>query len=112
MKIGVVGLGSMGYGIASSLLRSGHQVVGADVNPEAVTRFRAEGGLQEDITSAAADLNALAVVVLNAAQAEDVLFGHQGLVDKLSQGSVVILCVTVAPAYARSAAKRCAVRGI
>ena len=47
MKIGVVGLGSMGYGIASSLLRSGHQVYGADVNPEAVTRFRAEGGSQK-----------------------------------------------------------------
>jgi L-threonate 2-dehydrogenase len=112
MKIGVVGLGSMGYGIAGSLLRSGHQVVGADVNPEAVTRFQAEGGLQEDIASAAVDLNALVIVVLNATQAEDVLFGHQGLVDKLSQGSVVILCVTVAPDYARSAAKRCAMRGI
>ena len=34
MKIGVVGLGSMGYGIATSLLRSGHQVYGADVNPK------------------------------------------------------------------------------
>jgi putative dehydrogenase len=113
MKIGVVGLGSMGYGIASSLLRSGHQVVGADVNSDAVTRFRAEGGLQEDIASAAVDLNALVIVVLNATKAEDVLFGDQGLIDKLSPGSaVIILCVTVAPEYARSAAERCAVRGI
>lgn len=112
MKIGVVGLGSMGYGIASSLLRSGHQVVGADVNPDAVSRFRAEGGLQEDIASAAVNLNALVIVVLNAAQAEDVLFGDQRLIDKLSPGSVVILCVTVAPEYARSAAERCAMRGI
>ena len=31
MKIGVIGLGSMGYGIATSLLRSGHEVYGADV---------------------------------------------------------------------------------
>jgi 3-hydroxyisobutyrate dehydrogenase-like beta-hydroxyacid dehydrogenase len=38
MKIGVVGLGSMGYGIASSLLRSGHQVYGVDVNPDVVRR--------------------------------------------------------------------------
>ena len=112
MKIGVVGLGSMGYGIASSLLRSGHQVSGADVNPDAVTRFRAEGGSQEDIASAAVDLNALVIVVLNAAQAEDVLFGDQCLVDRLSPGCVVILCVTVAPEYARSAAERCAVRGM
>jgi 3-hydroxyisobutyrate dehydrogenase len=29
MKVGVVGLGSMGYGIAASLLRGGHRVWGA-----------------------------------------------------------------------------------
>jgi 3-hydroxyisobutyrate dehydrogenase-like beta-hydroxyacid dehydrogenase len=112
MKIGVVGLGSMGYGIASSLLRSGHHVVGADVNLDAVTRFQSDGGSQEDIASAATDLEALVIVVLNAAQAEEVLFSDNGLVGKLSSGSVVILCVTVAPEYARTAAQRCAAREI
>ena len=43
MKVGVVGLGSMGYGIAASLLRAGHEVYGADVNPDAVARLRFEG---------------------------------------------------------------------
>jgi L-threonate 2-dehydrogenase len=112
MKIGVVGLGSMGYGIASSLRRSGHHVVGADVNPDAVMRFRSDGGSQDDIKSVAGDLSALVVVVLNAAQAEEVLFSDQGLMNLLSAGTVVILCVTVAPEYARSAAQRCAARGI
>lgn len=112
MKIGVVGLGSMGYGIASSLLRSGHQVVGADVNPVAIERLRTDGGSQEDIASAAPELDAVAVVVLNAAQAEEVLFGKVGLVARLSAGAVVILCVTVAPDYARSAAERCAAKGL
>ena len=112
MKIGVVGLGSMGYGIATSLLRAGHQVYGADVNVAAVKRLRAEGGAQADTASAAADLDALVVVVLNATQTEDVLFGSDGLVARLSSGSVVILCVTVAPDYARSVDKRCTASGI
>ncbi|MCP2138498.1 3-hydroxyisobutyrate dehydrogenase-like beta-hydroxyacid dehydrogenase [Rhizobium sp. SLBN-94] len=112
MKIGVVGLGSMGYGIASSLLSAGLRVVGADVNPIAVARFQDAGGLKEDIISTAADLDALVVVVLNDAQAESVLFGDRGLVDKLSAGSLVMLCVTVSPDYARSAAERCTARGI
>ena len=43
MRIGVVGLGSMGYGIASSLLRAGHAVHGADVNVAAVARLASEG---------------------------------------------------------------------
>lgn len=112
MKIGVIGLGSMGYGIAMSLLRSGHDVYGADVNTDAVKRLRAEGGSNMDVLSAAPELNAVVVVVLNAAQTETVLFGDQGLAPRLVPGAVVIMCVTVAPDYARSAADRCAARGV
>jgi L-threonate 2-dehydrogenase len=112
MKIGVFGLGSMGYGIATSLIRSGHQVYGADINPASVTRLRANGGSLEDAISVVADLAAVAIVVLNAAQAEDVLFGEGGVVAGLAAEAVVILCVTVEPDYARSVAKRCAERGI
>lgn len=112
MKIGVVGLGSMGYGIASSLLRGGYLVIGADVNPASVKRFQTEGGVEGDITAKAAELDALIVVVLNAAQAEDVLFGTDGLVENLQAGAVVVLCVTVSPDYARGVAKRCSAKGI
>jgi L-threonate 2-dehydrogenase len=107
MKIGVVGLGSMGYGIAASLLRAGHQVHGADVNPDAVKRLRADGGAQSDAATAAAELDALVVVVLNATQVEEVLFGRKGLFPNLPSRAVVILCVTVSPDYARSVGKRC-----
>jgi L-threonate 2-dehydrogenase len=112
LKIGVFGLGSMGYGMATSLIRSGHQVYGADINPASVTRLRADGGSTKDAMSVVADLAAVAIVVLNAAQAEDVLFGEGGVVAGLAAEAVVILCVTVAPDYARSVAKRCAARGI
>lgn len=112
MNIGVIGLGSMGYGIATSLLRAGHQVYGADVNAEAVQRLQAEGGAAVSISSAAAELDAAIVVVLNANQADDVLFGAEGLVARLSSGAVVIFCVTVAPDYARSVGQQCSARGI
>ena len=102
----------MGYGIATSLLRSGHQVFGADINPEAIKRLRADGGSGQDARVASPELDAAIVVVLNAAQAEDVLFGKEGLVAGLSAGAVVILCVTVAPDYARAAAGRCTARGV
>lgn len=108
MKIGVVGLGSMGYGIAASLLRAGHQVSGADVNPEAVRRLKAEGaGVLEP-----GGMDALVVVVLNAAQTEEVLFGAAGHVAALRPGAVVLCCVTVAPDFARRMAARCAEAGV
>ena len=112
MKIGVVGLGSMGFGIATSLLRACHEVFGADINPQAVKRLQADGGAERDAKSAVSDLEAVVVVVLNAAQTEEVLFGEEGLVARLSAGAVVIMCVTVAPDYARGAAKRCAAREV
>ncbi len=38
-KIAVIGLGSMGYGIASSIMRAGHSAYGFDVVPENVTFY-------------------------------------------------------------------------
>ena len=43
-RVAVIGLGSMGYGMAVSLRRAGHDVTGCDVTADAVKRFVAEGG--------------------------------------------------------------------
>src|SRR6476620_2410453 len=43
-RIAVVGLGSMGYGMATSLKRAGHAVTGCDVSADAVARFVKDGG--------------------------------------------------------------------
>jgi L-threonate 2-dehydrogenase len=111
MNLGVVGLGSMGYGMAASLLRAGHAVCGSDVNPEAVQRLQAEGA-GPDLTTAAPGFSALVIVVLNAAQVEAVLFGAEGLAPRLAKGAVVICCVTVAPDFARAMALRCEALGL
>ncbi len=101
------GLGSMGYGMAASLLRAGCTTYGFDVAPEQVRKFHAEGGATGEISDIAADLNAVVVVVLNAAQTESVLFGEDAVLPKLKKGTVVIACATVAPDFARSMAERC-----
>lgn len=43
-KIGVIGCGLMGYGIATNLLRKGYEVTVYDTNPDAVERVVAKGG--------------------------------------------------------------------
>ena len=43
MKIGLLGLGRMGAGIARRLMGAGHAVVGADADPAAVAGLTAEG---------------------------------------------------------------------
>lgn len=108
--VAVIGLGSMGYGMATSCLRAGLNTFGVDVNPDAVTRFQAAGGAAGALPPAA--LDAVVVVVLNAAQLEAVLFGADALVPKLSKGAVVIACPTVAPSFARAMEARCAEHGV
>lgn len=107
LKIAAVGLGSMGYGIASSLLRSGHETYGFDINDAQMARFQDEGGSKGDLNDIASDIDALVVVVLNAAQTESVLFGADKIVSKMKPGSLVMACATVPPEFARLMEEKC-----
>ena len=108
----VFGLGSMGYGMAGSLLRAGHSTFGFDVNPAQVERFRADGGAKGQLEDVAETLDAVLVVVLNAAQTQSVLFGDNAIVPRLKKGAVVIACATVPPAFAREMEARCREHGV
>ena len=108
----VFGLGSMGYGIAASILRAGHPVWGVDIAGPAMERFRAEGGAAGDVFDHAGDLDAVVVVVLNAQQTESVMFGPNGIVPKLKAGAVVVACATVPPEFARRMEAQCAETGV
>jgi 3-hydroxyisobutyrate dehydrogenase-like beta-hydroxyacid dehydrogenase len=111
-NVAVIGLGSMGFGMAVSALRAGHNVWGADCNTDQTVKFVAEGGQGGAMSDAAGTLQAVAVVVLNAAQTESVLFGEDGIVQMLRPGAVVVACATVAPDFAKAMAARCNECGI
>lgn len=111
-KVAVIGLGSMGDGMARSLLRAGHRVWGHDIDAARVSGFRAAGGEDGELSAAAGALDAAVVVVLTAAQTEGVLFGPRGIVARLRPGAVVLSCATVAPDFARAMEARCREHGV
>ncbi|MEX0308630.1 MAG: L-threonate dehydrogenase [Tateyamaria sp.] len=108
----VIGLGSMGYGMAQSCLAAGHVTYGFDINPDQMDRFQADGGTAGALPDIAASLNTVVVVVLNAAQTETVLFGDAGVVPLLNPGAVVMACATVPPDFARDMEARCRAHGV
>ncbi|MEO0522025.1 MAG: L-threonate dehydrogenase [Pseudomonadota bacterium] len=112
LTVAVVGLGSMGYGMAQSCLRAGLTVHGVDVMAENVARFKADGGNGGPIANMAQSLDGLVVVVLNAEQVESVLFGNEGIVPRLRTGSVVMACATVPPDFAKEMEQRCEAHGV
>ena len=110
--VAVFGLGAMGYGIASSILRSGHVTHGFDIVASQVDMFQSEGGAAGTLEEVAETLDAVVVVVLNAPQTEAVLFGDAGVVPKLKQGAVVLSSATVPPDFAKAMEARCAEYGV
>lgn len=107
-RISVIGLGSMGYGMAQSCLRAGHIVRGIDIAPARMAQFEREGGAGAAFGSA----EIVVCVVLNADQTRDVLFGENGAAHDLPKGAVIVSCATIPPQVARDLADQAALMGL
>ena len=113
MRVGVIGMGSMGMGAALSLLRAGHAVTGCDMRDTARAEFAAAGGAAVATTADIPDgTEALLVLVVNAQQTEAALFGEAGAATRLAPGAVVISSATMAPDSARALAARAEAMGL
>lgn len=113
LRICVLGLGSMGLGMATSLLRGGYTVSGFDPNSEALTRFAEAGGHgAPSPAEAARGADVLICVVVNAQQTEAALFGPGGAASAMAPAGVVVSSATMSPDAARAFAARCAERGL
>ena len=106
----VVGLGSMGFGIAQSLIRAGYSVYGQDKNLKQQKRLIEEGGYDKNIPFN--NLQAVIIVVLNEKQTREIIFGQNGISEKLKKNSLIMVCTTVAPDFAKEMASSCNDKGL
>ena len=113
LTLGFVGLGAMGQNAARQLLLAGHRVQGFDLRQESLQTFAEHGG---EVAASLAHVgkNAMGTVifVVNAVQAEAVLFGAEGLAANAAPGHLVISCVTMSAADAKRLAARCRASGL
>lgn len=113
LQAAVIGLGSMGWGAATSLLRGSIPTTGVDINPDVLSRFEGEGGRITDTPAkAASDADVIFVFVVNEQQTREVLFGEQGALKTARNGTVFALCVTMPPSSAVEIADELATRGM
>ena len=112
-RVGVIGLGAMGAGIAQSLRRAGHDVHVYDIRKEASTAFAAQGGVAcATLAELAAACDIVISVVVNAQQTEEVLYGAGGLAATLRPGAVFVMCSTVDPNWSIALEARLQEQGI
>ncbi|CAI9113691.1 OLC1v1014344C1 [Oldenlandia corymbosa var. corymbosa] len=106
-RVGFVGLGAMGFGMATHLLKSNFSVTGFDVYKPTLSRFADAGGLiGSSPAEVSQDADVLVVMVTNEAQAEDVLYGDGRAVSALPSGASIILASTVSPAFVSQLERR------
>jgi putative dehydrogenase len=109
--IGFIGLGSMGRPMAANLLAAGHRVKGFDLNPAAMQYLAGLGGsVARSPAEAAADVDMLILMVVNAAQAESILLAEKAL-DAMRPGSIVALMATCPPGAVEKLAEQVLVSG-
>ncbi len=102
MKIGFIGLGTMGRHMASNLIKAGHELVVHDVRREAAAPHREAGAAWAETPQKVAEATEVVFTSLpGPPEVEAVALGAQGLLGGLAAGKVYFDLSTNAPALVR-----------
>jgi 3-hydroxyisobutyrate dehydrogenase-like beta-hydroxyacid dehydrogenase len=98
-RIGMVGIGLMGHGIATNLLKHGHELAVLEhPGNQPLDALKAAGALSFTSAAELAARSEVVILVLTGSpQVEAVLTGEGGVLAGLKPGSVVIDCSTAIP---------------
>ena len=112
-KVGVVGLGEMGFPMAWNLRKKGFDVFAFDVNEETAGKAREKGiqtcGSVREV--AAHSDHAVLTIVRDIPQTEAVIFGEKGIVSSGKRGLSIVMMSTLDPRTVRELGERSAKAG-
>ncbi|KAG4218623.1 hypothetical protein PC116_g32897, partial [Phytophthora cactorum] len=107
-EISFIGLGAMGFGMATNLVKQGYKVTGFDVWQPTLDRFQAAGGsIATTPAEAVKDKDYCVCMVATAQQAQSVIIeGDNAALSSLPKGATLLLCSTVPCAYVQGLEKQ------
>ncbi len=110
--VAFIGLGTMGFAMASNLLKAGFSVRGYDPIASAAAALADAGGRRSHSASdAAADADLVIMMVPDVPQIEANLGGDAGLLASPGNGRILMVMCTIDPAAVRTIAARVASHG-
>lgn len=113
MKIGFIGLGTMGVGMALNILKAGHEVTVHNRTREKEEVIAKEGaGRAETPRQAAEDNEIIVTMVSDTPDVEGVVLGADGVIEGAPQGAIVIDMSTISPAATRQMAEELGKKGV
>ena len=95
MKIAFIGLGHMGFPMATNLIKAGHEVTGYDLNPSVLAPFQQAGGFKAaSVSEVALNKDVVITVLQTGEQVRRVCLGEQGFYH-LVPGALHIDCSSI-----------------
>ena len=88
MKIGFIGLGNMGSGMAANLLKAGHQVIAYNRSQAKVDALAARGAVAARSVAEASSADIVFTMLANDDAVEAVTFGDDGVLASLKSGGI------------------------
>ncbi len=113
MKVGFIGLGTMGGSMAFNALEGGNEMVVHDINPAAATRHLEAGAAWADTPREVAEQSEIVFTSLpGPTEVEAVALGDSGIMEGMSAGKVYFDLSTSTPGMIRKIHAEAAARGI
>jgi 3-hydroxyisobutyrate dehydrogenase len=111
-RVGVIGLGDIGRGVAASCAAAGLSLAVCDVRDEALEAFADQATVTRSPALLAEQSDVVVVAVVNDAQVLSVTTGDDGVLGSASEGTVVVIVSTISPAALASVAEAAATVGV
>jgi len=109
-KVGVIGLGNMGMGMAKNLIKSGFSVIGFDLDDKRLLKLKENGGSTATSTvQVGEETDAVFIMVMNGEQVKAVV---ADLATGLKDRGTIILTATITPEEAREAYSIADIEGV
>ena len=97
-KIGFIGLGAMGRGMAANCVRKGFDLTVCDVNPEPVAALVKLGAKAARTPADVAKASSIVITVLpTGREVDSVVLASGGVMDNLGPGSLILDLSTIDP---------------
>src|SRR5579875_3079579 len=102
MRIGFIGAGKMGSGMARNLLRAGHEVTVYNRTREKAEALHSDGArVANSPADAAHDAEAVFTILSDDQAVAEIVFGENGLASALRKGATHISSSTISVAFGR-----------
>jgi 3-hydroxyisobutyrate dehydrogenase/2-hydroxy-3-oxopropionate reductase len=112
-RVGIVGVGRMGFAMLGHLLKRGYSVTACDLNPEALEKSRAAGAATADSPASLARQSDFVIIGVGYTdEVNAVVHGEHGLLANLARGSIIAVSSTTSPATVQEIAAAAKPKGI